>query len=178
MLGLGMGAGKSVAPQGDTQILLYTSDFTLGPDSWNKWPSTANLTVSGNQTAPDGTTGCLRASYATLISGGAGGASKVISVPAEAQGATRWRYKGKVYFEESAGEWGGQVNDVRHFFANGSVSRNYDVNTFVDFDVIRTVPVPAMVSSETAYLYVDTDDTTVLSGAKWYLRDVKIYAIV
>jgi len=43
-----------------TETVMYESDFSAGVDNWGQYISDPNLQVTGNETAPDGTTECLK----------------------------------------------------------------------------------------------------------------------
>lgn len=180
MLGLGAGLSRSsVAPEA-TEILVYASDFTSDVDGWANWGA-ATTNVNFNQTAPDLSTGWLKQTFVSAIpaSTNIGLQNSLVGlVPDAALGLTYWRFTGKGFFEETSGEWGGAVSSARISFAQKTTTRDFDVNTVVAFNVTNSGAADPFQSSESAFLYLKPDATTVNAGAKVYWKDLRIYAVL
>jgi hypothetical protein len=178
MLGLGVGLSRSSVASEITEILVYASDFTSNTDNWSNWGQ-ALTSVEANQTAPDGSTGWLKQTFVSAIPVGAniGLRNGIVQIPVAAQGLVAWRFTGKVFFEEESNEWGGAVTAARISFADRTNTEDFDVNVVVDFEETRA-EVPAFLSVEAGVLYVATGFTTVSTGAAWYFKDLRIYAVL
>lgn len=178
MLGLGAGLGRGGgAPQGKTEVLVYQSDFTAGLDGWALWGMPTGSSINFNQTI-DGTSGWLKVTYFLTESGNGGATKSLISVPSEAQGATDFRMTGKMYFEETANQWGGSVFAWRNGVNGQYPTTNFAVNQTATFNVTPNNPTSAWGSTIPMFSYGAGTVTTISAGAVFYIKDIELYALV